>query len=565
MNTMTPSAGRTRKALAMATPSKNVCSSRPTSADVPATRLTACVSSPKWKWGVSVCCVRCTARYPASTSPGAAAPERAKASGSSSTSATARMNPAPTARKRWTGPSARAARRVTASAPATLPTAATRAYSSALDTSEQLLPRVARRVVEHVSEQPRERLAHLRPGPHARGDEIVPGDGEVLEGQGILGGADRLDHLRERGAGSGTRREQDQQVVGVLARLGEPFAHRGQMLRVRVVVPPPPDRAPALDVLVRALEARQERGRIRRQERRDEHWIAGELVEFTGGPAPRSPLPDFRQPDPRRPDIDPQGEQLGDTARRPDPLEPLVAHALGRELRQTLGVALRGLQRARVDAEVEARAEAQRPQDPEIVLLEPPVRVAHRANQLLSQVVRALEGVAPLVADRMVGDRVDREVAAREVVGERDAELHHGVPAVGADVPAERGDLVGPVVPVEHRDGAVLDPHGNGALEQAPHCVRGGGGREIEVVVLEVQQVVADRAAHAPGLEAGLLQRPCNAEHFGRDGQTVWKRHPERSAECGMRNAELLALTFRIPHFAFRIRFTRTTHSPRSR
>src|ERR1051325_8334815 len=214
MNTMTPSAGRTRKAPAVATPSKNVCSSRPTSAGVPATRLTACVSSPKWKWGVSVCCVRCTARYPASTRPGAAAPERAKASGSRSTSATASMNPAPNATKCSISASSRAARRVTARAPATLPNAATRAYSRALDTSEQLLPRVARRVVQHVGEQPRERLAHLRPGPHAGGDEIVPGDGEVLEGQRILGGADRLDHLREGGAGSGTRREQDQQVVG---------------------------------------------------------------------------------------------------------------------------------------------------------------------------------------------------------------------------------------------------------------------------------------------------------------------------------------------------------------
>src|SRR6266699_372068 len=201
MNTMTPSAGRTRKALAMATPSKNVCSNRPTRADVPATRLMACVSSPKWKWGVSVCCVRCTARYPASTSPGAAAPERANASGSSSTKATASMNPAPNATKCSISASSRAARRVTARAPATLPSAATRAYNRALDTGEQLLPRVARRVVEHLGEQPRQRLPHLRAGPHARRDEIVAGDREVLQGQGILGGADRRHDLGQAGHG----------------------------------------------------------------------------------------------------------------------------------------------------------------------------------------------------------------------------------------------------------------------------------------------------------------------------------------------------------------------------
>ena len=62
MNISMPSSGRTRNALAIATPSKNVCNKRPTRADVPATRATGCVSSPKWKCGVTVCCVRCTAR-----------------------------------------------------------------------------------------------------------------------------------------------------------------------------------------------------------------------------------------------------------------------------------------------------------------------------------------------------------------------------------------------------------------------------------------------------------------------------------------------------------------------
>src|SRR5438874_160710 len=224
MNTITPSAGRTRKALAMATPSKKVCSNRPTSADVPATRLTAWVSSPKWKWGVSVCCVRCTARYPASTSPGAALPERANASGSSSTSATASMNPAPNATKCSISASSRAARRVTASAPATLPRAATRAYSSALDTGQQLVSGVARGIFQHVREQPRQRLPQLRAGPHARRDQVVPGHREVLERERILGGADCLHHLHEirtgmRDAGCGMRWQQRQQVVDVLTNL----------------------------------------------------------------------------------------------------------------------------------------------------------------------------------------------------------------------------------------------------------------------------------------------------------------------------------------------------------
>src|SRR5947207_6065108 len=253
MNTITPSVGRTRNALAMATPSKNVCNSRPTTAELPATRLTACVSSPKWKCGVTVCWVKCTARYPARTSAGAAAPERANASGKSSTTATASMNPAPNATKCSIRASSRAARRVTASAPTTLPSAATRAYAKALDTGEQVVARVAGRILEHVREQSLEGLPHLRPGAHAGGQEIGAFHREVLHRQRVLRSSDRRHDLRERGAGSGTRRKEGQQVVAILTHLRQPAAHLGNMLRVRILVPPLPDRAAALDVLVRAL------------------------------------------------------------------------------------------------------------------------------------------------------------------------------------------------------------------------------------------------------------------------------------------------------------------------
>src|SRR3989449_7208023 len=201
MNTIRPSAGRTRNALAMATPSKNVCNSSPTSADVPAIRLTAWVSSPKWKCGVRVCWVKCTARYPASTSAGAAVPERANASGNTSTSATASMKPAPNATKCSIRASSRAARRVTASAPTTLPSAATRAYQKALDTGEEVVARVTGRILEHFRQQPLERLAHLRPGAHPGGQEIVALHGEVFHGQGVLRGADGGDDLCEPGNG----------------------------------------------------------------------------------------------------------------------------------------------------------------------------------------------------------------------------------------------------------------------------------------------------------------------------------------------------------------------------
>jgi len=61
----------------------------------------------------------------------AAARERRR---NSSTMATDSMNPAPNATSSSITRSSRTARRVTASAPSTLPAAATRAYNNALDT-----------------------------------------------------------------------------------------------------------------------------------------------------------------------------------------------------------------------------------------------------------------------------------------------------------------------------------------------------------------------------------------------------------------------------------------------
>src|SRR3989441_4513059 len=546
MNTITPSAGRTRNALAIATPSKKVCNSSPTSADVPASRLTACVSSPKWKCGVTVCWVRCTARYPPSTSAGAAAPLRANASGRISTMATASMNPAPKATKCSITWRPSAARRVTASAPTTLPSAATRAYITALDTGEQVLLRVAGGILEHLGEQALQRLAHAGAGSHAGGEEVVAGDGKVFQRHRVLGGADRCHDRRQSGngkreTGNVERREQRQELVGVLAGFREPAAHLRDVPRIGILVAPGPDRTAPFDVLVGALEPSEQRGRIGGQIGRDEHRIPRQLVHLPRFPFPAtvresfrvSRLSDFRQPDPRRPYVHPQRQKFRDPCGRHDPLEPLVPHTLGRELRQPLDVRLRGLERARVNPELKPRAEAQRPQDAQVILLKAPVGVAHGADQLALQVRRALEGILPAVRDGVVGDRVDRVVAPREIVHQRDAELHHGVPAIRPDVLAERRHLMGRAALVQHRDRTVLDPHGNRALEQAAHLVRRRRGRQIEIVVLETEQVVPDRPAHAPGLVAGVFQLLRYPEDFFRDWEAGRELHPTNCVGSG--------------------------------
>src|SRR6267378_1213439 len=278
------------------------------------------------------------------------------------------------------------------------------------------------------------------------------------------------------------------------------------MLRVGVLLPPLPDGPPTLDVPVGGLEAGQQRGWIGGEERRDEHRVARQLVERVEGTAPRSPLPNLRQPYARRAHVDPERQQFRHTGGRRDPLEPFVPYPLGRELRQALHVRLRRLQRPGVDPELEARAEAQRPQNPQVVFLEPPVGVPHRADQLVLEIVGAVKRIAPFVPDGVVRDGVDREVPARQVIHQRHAELHHRVPPVGLDVLAERGDLVLAVVLVEHRNGAMLDSHRHRALEQPAYLAGRRRGRQVEVVILDAQQVVADRAPDAPRLVARAFQ-----------------------------------------------------------
>ena len=117
-----------------------------------------------------------------------------------------------------------------------------------------------------------------------------------------------------------------------------------------------------------------------------------------------------------------------------------------------------------MDPELEARAEPQRAQNPQIVLLKPPVGITDGTDQLLLEILLALEGITPLVPDRMIGDGVDGKVAPRQVVHERHAELHHRVAAICLDILPKGRDLVRLIVRVEHSHGAVLDSHRHGAF-----------------------------------------------------------------------------------------------------
>ena len=182
-----------------------------------------------------------------------------------------------------------------------------------------------------------------------------------------------------------------------------------------------------------------------------------------------------------------------------------------------------------MNAEVEPRAEAQPAQDAQIILLKSPVGIADRADQLLREVLLALKGIAPFVADGMIGDGVDREVASRQVVHEGHAEFHDGMPAVGLDVLTEGCDLVRLIGRIEDRDGPMRDADGHRALEQLLHLGRRGRGREVEVAILEPQEVVANGTADTPRLEPCVFELLGNLQDFGGNRELRRERHPQRT------------------------------------
>ena len=105
-------------------------------------------------------------------------------------------------------------------------------------------------------------------------------------------------------------------------------------------------------------------------------------------------------------------------------LHPLVAHPLGghflerREVRSDRGT------RHGVEIELERCDEARGPQHAQSVLGEALVRIAHRADQARAQVRDAIERIDEQLPHRIERDRVDGEIAPRQVLAHVADEVH---------------------------------------------------------------------------------------------------------------------------------------------
>jgi hypothetical protein len=155
---------------------------------------------------------------------------------------------------------------------------------------------------------------------------------------------------------------------------------------------------------------------------------------------------------------------------------------------------------------VEHDGEADGAQEPERVFPEPLGGVADGAENPVLQVFPAVGEIMENVADRVVEEGVDGEVAPGRVGGGGAEGDGDGVAAVEIlSVASERGDL-GLDGAVQDADDAEVGADGHVAREQGLDTLRRRAGGHVNVLRIQPQQRVADAPAHPVGFKSVLLE-----------------------------------------------------------
>ena len=180
-------------------------------------------------------------------------------------------------------------------------------------------------------------------------------------------------------------------------------------------------------------------------------------------------------------------------------LDQLGEDTLPRQVGGQPGVATDRLHGRGIDLEVERGRQADGPDHPQCVFLEAPVGIAHRPEETEGKISATAVGIDE---DRLharpgaPGDRVHGEIAAREVLLDRLAELDRvRMAVVGVrDVAPEGGDLVlRPAVAHNHRSEAILV---DGPREEGHDPLGRGVGGQVPIGRLTAQQGVAETPAY---------------------------------------------------------------------
>ena len=146
-------------------------------------------------------------------------------------------------------------------------------------------------------------------------------------------------------------------------------------------------------------------------------------------------------------------------------------------------------------------------------------RVADKAHAARLEVFLTVEIIEDFARQRIGGERIDREIAARGVFLPVIGVLNLGVAAVGRNIAPQCCHFYGPGVVDNGGDRAMLDAgrHGFdiGGFEAADHFFGWECRRAIDILHLQPQQRIAHRSADKPHIAAFGIQRDQQALHAG--------------------------------------------------
>ena len=199
------------------------------------------------------------------------------------------------------------------------------------------------------------------------------------------------------------------------------------------------------------------------------------------------------------------GQKLAHLGPHPFARQPVQPAQSGSTGRQPFGIgAIGGIAMGGVEPE--------EPQDTQIILGDPRRRVADKPHPPRQQVGQA----AQRINHRAIGlgiERIHGEIPPRSVFGQRRAEPHHGMAAIGGQITPKAGHLIGQTVG-HHRNRAMVDPGRHRAQprrrSQSDDLFGPGIGGEIDIHHRHPQQGIPDRPPHHQRLMPGHGQHGAN-------------------------------------------------------
>ncbi|MCW0422840.1 hypothetical protein NB713_000783 [Xanthomonas sacchari] len=272
----------------------------------------------------------------------------------------------------------------------------------------------------------------------------------------------------------------------------------------------------------------------REQERRRHRFVVGDAVvgvaqAFDQHPPQRAAAVGAQR---RRALREQRGEQTvplqaleaGHAMAGQEQLEHFLEQPRRRGLGQQPGQPRDRLGGAGLDLEIELGRQAHRTQHAHRVLAVALLGVADQLHQPRLHILEAadvvahrevLDGVVQGVAGEVAAHRIVLD-AAVDVVADQAAVVHLAVAAAVVDVGAEGGDL-DDLAAVDHVGQAEAAADQATVAEQLLDLLGGGVGGDVEILGLDLDQQVADRAADQVGAEAGLAQPVQHAQGVGAD------------------------------------------------